>query len=481
MQQENMRSAHKITMIATWICSVILSVLSIREYAIAPESISTMIVMFSTSIIVTLLRVVRWNEIVKGTVVVSCIGLATLLTSMLQSGNSRCFIASFLVLGFAALYFNSKITRAYGIFYCSVCVLAALINPAFIDGHDPEIASVLVKLVIYIVLTIILTVATGKGEKMLRANERQREEMAVAAQQRLEISHHLNDSIDASHEAMEMLTYEVSGVAAQAQEMAAYAEESKTLAVSLGQSAQQVEASMEQSNRQMGVLTNAFREMTHKAQDGVKQSDLAAGAMVQAKNAVSVAMEAMHSLMQEVEHVTHLLAGIESVASETNLLAVNASIEAARVGVAGKGFAVVAGEVRTLAGKTSGMADEIAGIVEEITRTSQAVFDSVEKGEHCVDQGKDSLQILQGAVSQMTQSVNEAQQVVDQQCIAIGEINTAMNNVTNEVEMIGMHSQEIADRSNQVSMAVQKQNASAEEISVQFKEINHMADELCSE
>lgn len=56
-------------------------------------------------------------------------------------------------------------------------------------------------------------------------------------------------------------------------------------------------------------------------------------------------MNAMRSLMEEMEQINRLLADIESVASETNLLAVNASIEAARVGAAGKGFAVVAGEV----------------------------------------------------------------------------------------------------------------------------------------
>lgn len=481
MQQENMRSAHKITMVATWVCSVILSVLSIREFGIAAESISTMIVMFSTSVIVTLLRAVKGNEVVKGTLVVSCIGLATLLTSILQSGNARCFIASFLVLGFSALYFNSRITRAYGVFYCSVCILAALINPAFIDGRDPQAASVLVKLVIYIVLTIILSVATSKGEKMILANERQREKMELAARQQLEISRHLNDSIDASHEAMEMLTCEVSGVAAQAQEMAAYSEESKTLALSLGQSAQQVGASMEQSSRQMGVLNHAFREMSHAATEGVRQSDTAATAMGQAKEAVSTAMASMRSLMEEVGRVTQLLMGIESVASETNLLAVNASIEAARVGAAGKGFAVVAGEVRTLAGRTAGMADEIAGIVEKITKTSQTVYHSVEQGEHCVGQGEGSLQILRTAVSAMADSVEEAQQVVDQQYTAIDEINAAMSNVTDEVERIGLHSQEISARANQVSTAVQKQNASCEEISVQFKEINHMAEELCHE
>ena len=170
MQLENMKSAHKITVYAAWVCSVILSLLSIWQYGFAGESISTICVLFITSILVTVLRVTKINEALKGGLIVTLIGFSTLLTSILQGGNSRCFIASFFVLGLATLYFKSKIIIAYGAVYIFSCLITVLVNPAYIDGPEPTTASILVKLTIYVALTVVLSFATGKGEKMREEN-----------------------------------------------------------------------------------------------------------------------------------------------------------------------------------------------------------------------------------------------------------------------------------------------------------------------
>ncbi len=427
------------------------------------------------------LRFVKMHDTYKGCFIVSCIGFATLLTSILQGGNPRCFIASFFVLGLATLYFKSKIIVAYGLVYTVECIIAALINPAFIDGPNPHTASILIKLVIYAALTVVLSVATATGEKMIRVSEENAKKIAATEQQRSEVSRNLNCSIDASKEAMETLTKEVSAVFSEAQEMAGHSQTTLVTANSLRQAAQQVGDRMEHSSEQMAVLVDSFRNMSTNMQEGLQQSSTATGAMEQAKGSVSTAMDAMRSLMNEIQEINRLLADIESVASETNLLAVNASIEAARVGAAGKGFAVVASEVRTLAGRTATMADEIGTIVTNISKTSQYVFDSVEDGQKSVNRGKDCLQTLENAVSVMADSIREARHIVEQHRVAIDETNSAMIVMTTEVEQIGQHSQDISDRATHISNVVQKQNASAEEISAQFNEINAMASNLCSD
>lgn len=91
-----------------------------------------------TSLIVSILRFMKMNEVLKGSVIVCCIGFATLLTSILQGGNSRCFIAAFFVLGLATLYFKSKVIISYGAFFTVSSIVAALVNPAYIDGENAE-------------------------------------------------------------------------------------------------------------------------------------------------------------------------------------------------------------------------------------------------------------------------------------------------------------------------------------------------------
>lgn len=159
-------------------------------------------------------------------------------------------------------------------------------------------------------------------------------------------------------------------------------------------------------------------------------------------------MEAMNSINDSSDKISKIIKVIDDIAFQTNILALNATVEAARAGVHGKGFAVVAEEVRNLAEKSASAAKETSDMIEDsITRikhgtelatdTSQAleaIVESVQKVVELMDSIADASNYQATAVSQINQAVHQVSQVVQTNSATSEECASASEELANQAE-----------------------------------------------
>ncbi|WP_390898771.1 methyl-accepting chemotaxis protein [Pseudomonas brenneri] len=146
--------------------------------------------------------------------------------------------------------------------------------------------------------------------------------------------------------------------------------------------------------------------------------------------------QVIRTLDKESEGIYSIIQVIKGIADQTNLLALNAAIEAARAGEQGRGFAVVADEVRSLAARTSASTQEIASMVARIQQSTREAVTSMEAGVAQVDKGMAVTADVERAIREILEATLNTTQLVNDITRTIGEQSLASNEIAHQVEMI---------------------------------------------
>ena len=179
-----------------------------------------------------------------------------------------------------------------------------------------------------------------------------------------------------------------------------------------------------------------------------------------------------------VERIKSAVEMISSIASETNLLALNASIEAARAGDAGKGFAVVADEIKNLSEQTNESTLEIQEVVNEIVEKSERsvelsaeVAELIVKEQGYISDTKEKFNVLNGEI---VGSIKEINSISDK----VNVLNTSKDTITGSVQDLGAISQENAASNEEVSASVEGIAGSITSIAENSEDTNKLVEEL---
>ncbi len=249
-------------------------------------------------------------------------------------------------------------------------------------------------------------------------------------------------------------------VASASVELSATAEEISKGTDTLTSRASQTAAAVEEMNATVSQVAQNSGKAATLAQETVKTakeggtvvSDTISG-MRHLSEAVSNSATIIAELGKSSDQIGEIVRVIEDIADQTNLLALNAAIEAARAGEQGRGFAVVADEVRKLAERTTKATKEIGDMIRQIQQDTRGAVESMQQGTQKVSGGVELVNKTGEALTRIVQMVSESADMIRQIAVASEEQSVATQQIATDIENVAKVTRESASGANESAKA----------------------------
>jgi methyl-accepting chemotaxis protein len=235
----------------------------------------------------------------------------------------------------------------------------------------------------------------------------------------------LNRAISRLREAINAMGSNAQGLASSSEELLAVSGQMRGSAEESANQAGVVSAAAEQVSLNVQTVATGTEQMSASIREIAKNTNDAADVAARAVDVAATANATVAKLGESSAEIGNVIKVINSIAEQTNLLALNATIEAARAGEAGKGFAVVASEVKDLARETSKATKDIEHRIDAIQSDTKAAVEAINQIAAIIEQINDTQTTISSAVEEQTATTNEMSRNVSE--AATGSSDIALN------------------------------------------------------